>query len=119
MDQQQTLVNMNYPVTKTLTWSSQRCGSVIFTIEVGNVVLTKNYSGPEAFAKFLMDFPEGRHTFSPEDFPREAPQLRSMGIRFIKVQYRFSGHESVVNQARPAMDQPTAVPQNIARCTAR
>ena len=110
---------MNYPVSKTLTWSSQRCGSVVFVIEVGNLVLTKSYSGPESFAKFLMDFPGGQHTFAPADFPKEAAQLKALGIRYIKVQYRFSGHESVINQARPSMDQPTAIPQSIARCTAR
>jgi type VI secretion system protein ImpL len=119
MDQQQSFVNMNYPVTKTLTWSPQRCGSVVFSIEVGNVVLTKNYSGPEALARFFMDFPGGQHTFSPDDFPGQAPMLRNMGIRYIKVQYRFSGQDAVVNQARPSMNQPTTVPQTIVRCLAQ
>jgi type VI secretion system protein ImpL len=119
MDGQQTLANMNYPVSKTMTWSSQRCGSVLFTIEVGNLVLTKSYSGPESFAKFIMDFPNGLHRFSPDDFPAQAAQLRALNVKYIKVQYRFSGQEAVVNQAKPTMDQPTAIPQSIARCAAQ
>jgi type VI secretion system protein ImpL len=119
MDQQQSVVNMNYPVSKVVTWSSQKCAGVLFSIEVGNLTLTKNYSGPESFAKFLMDFPGGRHTFYPDEFPKEAPLLKNMGIRFIKVQYRFSGQQAVINQARPTMSQPTTVPQTITRCTAR
>ena len=119
MDQQQSLVNMNYPVSKTLTWSNARCGGVIFSIEVGNITLTKNYAGPEAFAKFLLDFPGGQHTFSPEDFPKERAALRGLGIKYIKVQYRFSGQQAVINQAKPSMSQPTTVPLKIARCTAQ
>jgi type VI secretion system protein ImpL len=118
MDSQQVLVNMNYPVSKSLVWSSQRCGGVTFAIEVGNLVLTKTYSGPEAFAKFLMEFRNGTRTFSPSDFPKEAAFLNKMGIRYIRVQYRFSGHDAVINQAKPAMSQPTAVPTTIVRCTA-
>ncbi len=116
MDSQQSIVNMNYPVSKVLTWSSQRCGGVIFSIEVGNLSLTKTYSGPEAFAKFLMEFGSGTRTFSPGDFPKEASLLRGMGIRYIKVQYRFSGHQAVINQAKPTMSQPTAVPDRIVKC---
>lgn len=119
MDGQQALVNKNYPISRIMTWSSQRCGSVQFAIEVGNLVLTRSYTGPEAFAKFFKDFPGGSHTFSPNDFPREAAQLRSLGIRYIGVHYQFSGHEAVINQASPAMDQPTTVPQTIARCMAQ
>jgi len=119
MDSQQSVVNMNYPVSKVLTWSSQRCGGVIFSIEVGNLSLMKSYSGPEAFAKFLMEFGSGTRTFSPDEFPKEAAQLKGMGIRYIKVQYRFSGEQAVINQAKPSMSQPTTVPLKIVRCTAQ
>jgi hypothetical protein len=39
-----------------------------------------------------------------------------MGIRYIKVQSRFSGHQAVINQAKPTMSQPTAVPDRIVKC---
>lgn len=119
MDGQQVLVNMNFPVTKTLVWSGIRCGGVTFSIEVGNLVLTKTYTGPDAFAKFLMEFQGGTRTFTPADFPREASHLTSLGIRYIKVQYRFSGHQAVIAQARPVMDQPKALPATIVRCRLR
>jgi len=119
MDAQQSVVNMNYPVSKVLTWSGQRCGGVIFSIEVGNLSLVRTYSGPESFAKFLMEFPGGQHTFYPDDFPKEAPLLKNMGIRYIKVQYRFSGQQAVIDQAKPSMNQPTAVPPMITRCRAQ
>lgn len=116
MDQQQSLVNMNYPVSKVFTWSSQRCGGVMLSIEVGNLVLTKSYNGPGAFAQFLMDFPNGQHVFYPQDFPKEEPLIKNMGIKYIKVQYRFSGEQAVINQAKPSMNQPSSVPLKIAKC---
>ena len=116
--QVQSLVNMNYPVSKVFTWSAQ-CNGVVFTIEVGNLVLTRLYTGPEAFAKFLMDFGNGQHTFYPVDFPQQSSALRAMGIQYIRVQYRFSGHESIINQAKPALAQPTQVPLTIVKCIAQ
>ncbi|MEN6475680.1 MAG: type VI secretion protein IcmF/TssM N-terminal domain-containing protein [Syntrophaceae bacterium] len=113
----QSLANMNFPVSKVFTWSPQ-CSGVVFTIEVGNVVLTRMYTGPEAFAKFLMDFPGGRHTFTPADFPQQAGALRALGITYIKAQYRFSGHQAIINQAKPSLSQPTQLPVTIVRCTA-
>lgn len=114
----QSLVNMNYPISKVFTWSPQ-CSGIIFTIEVGNVALTKMYTGPEAFAKFLMDFPGGRHTFTPDDFPQQASALRALGITYIKVQYRFSGQQAIINQAKPTLSQPTQLPIKIVTCTAQ
>lgn len=116
MDSQQVFVNMNYPATKTLMWSPQRCAGVTFSIEVGNLVLTKTYTGQDAFAKFLLEFKGGARTFTPQDFPREENALKSMGIRYIKVQYRFSGHQAVISQAKPVMGQPSTLPVTIARC---
>jgi len=114
----QSLVNMNFPVSKVFTWSPQ-CSGIVFTIEVGNAVLTRMYTGPEAFAKFFMDFPGGKHTFTPADFPQQAGVLKSLGINYIKVQYRFSGHQAIINQAKPSLSQPTQLPVTIVRCSAR
>jgi type VI secretion system protein ImpL len=121
-DQLQTLVNMNYPVRKAFTWSSQRCTGVTFTIDVGGITLTKNYSGPDAFVSFLKDFPGGSRTFSASEFPGKSASLRAMGIRFIKVHYRFSGHEAVLKakakeaQAQAEATAPGALPARIASC---
>jgi type VI secretion system protein ImpL len=121
-DQIQTLVNMNYPVRKAFTYSPQRCTGVTFSIDVGNVTLTRNYSGPDAFVTFLKSFPGGTRTFSASEFPGQKSALRSMGISFIKVHYRFSGHESVLKaKAKEAEVQaqaaaPGALPVRITKC---
>jgi type VI secretion system protein ImpL len=123
-DQQQSLVNMNYPVRKAFTWSSQRCTGVTFAIDVGSMTLTRNYSGPDAFVTFLKDFPGGSRTFSAAEFPGKRAMLRAMGISFIKVHYRFSGHEAVLKaKAKEAETQaqaaaPGSLPARISTCWA-
>jgi type VI secretion system protein ImpL len=49
------LINLNYPVRKTFNWSPQNCGDVIFNIKVGNIILTKKYTGYLAFPKFIKE----------------------------------------------------------------
>src|SRR3989304_5569330 len=60
----QSLVNFNYPITKTFTWSPAICSDVMLKIEVGNISLERHYPGPQGFIDFLRDFPRGRHTFT-------------------------------------------------------
>ncbi len=107
------LSNLNYPVRKVFEWIPGSCGDVVFSIEVGNLVLTKRYSGSLAFARFLEDFKSGQHTFSPDDFPREKASLRSMKIQYIKVQYRIVGSTPVLNLLASG---PGNVPETIAPC---
>lgn len=95
-DATQNLTNLHYPVKKVFQWSSKECGDVVFTIEVGNLMLTKKYSGSLGFAIFLNDFKTGQHTFYPGDFPNEKAFLQSMGIKYIKAKYRFEGHEGII-----------------------
>ncbi len=109
----QSLINLNYPVSKTFTWSPETCGEVIFQIEVGDIVLTKRYTGNQGFPEFLQDFPGGRRTFSPSEFPNEKAALDRMGIKFIKVNYQFSGEQQVLGQVRAL---PGQAPRNIVRC---
>jgi type VI secretion system protein ImpL len=123
-DQLQSLVNMNYPVRKAFTWSSQRCTGVTFAIDVGSITLTRSYSGPDAFVAFLKDFPGGSRTFRASEFPGKKASLRAMGISFIKVHYRFSGHETVLKakakeaQAQAQAEAPGTLPAIISTCWA-
>jgi type VI secretion system protein ImpL len=87
-----TIENLNYPVRKTVNYSPQMCGTTVLTIEVGNTTLTRQYEGNLGFSKFLSEFPSGQHTFVPGDFPGQAASLKRMGIRYIKVNYRFDGN---------------------------
>jgi type VI secretion system protein ImpL len=108
-----TLVNLNYPVSKTLSWSPQDCGDVTFQIEVGKLVLTKKYSGYQGFPKFLKDFAKGQRTFYPGDFPGEEAALRRLGVKSITAKYRFKGHKPVLRLLGTA---PRSVPRSIVTC---
>lgn len=112
----QVLVNNNYPVGKTFTWSPESCGDVIFQIEVGDVTLTRHYSGAEAFPDFLRDMRGGRRTFSVREFPGERAALERMGITSMTVNYRFIGSGSVLRRTAAITGH---APRNIAQCWAR
>jgi type VI secretion system protein ImpL len=105
--------NLNYPVRKVFEWIPGNCGDVVFSIEVGNLVLTKRYSGSLAFARFLKDFKSGQHRFYPDDFPNQRASLKSMGIRYIKVQYRIKGSTPVLKLLASG---PENVPGTIISC---
>jgi type VI secretion system protein ImpL len=107
------LINLHYPIRKTLNWSPGNCNEVVFKIEVGNLVLTKKYTGYYAFPKFLKDFPKGTHVFYPGDFPEQRTKLRRIGIKHIKVKYKFKGDRPVVNLLKNA---PGKLPQEIVKC---
>lgn len=107
------LENLNYPVAKTFDWAPNTCGDVTFQILVGNLVLTKTYTGHLAFAKFLHDFKTGQHTFSRDEFPSEEAALRRMGIQYIKAKYQFQGQDGILSLLYSA---PGAPPRKIASC---
>ena len=107
------LTNLNYPARKVFIWSPTTCGKVIFTIEVGDLVLTKEYEGSLGFARFLTDFDAGRRVFTAKDFPDKAAALKRMGITQIRVQYRFDGHKPVSNLFTQG---PGKAPEKIATC---
>jgi type VI secretion system protein ImpL len=112
-DGSKTLVNLNYPVSKTFDWSPQDCGDVMFEIEVGKLVLTKRYVGAQAFPQFLNDFKDGQRTFYPGDFPKEEAALKRLGIKSIKAKYRFKGHNAVLKLLGMA---PGRAPRSIVTC---
>ena len=111
--QSQKLINLNYPVRKTFNWSPETCNDVIFEIEVGDLVLTKKYTGYRAFPRFLKDFGDGQRTFYRKEFPKEAAALKRLGIKHIKVKYQFRGHGPV---AKLVAASPGRAPRNIAKC---
>jgi type VI secretion system protein ImpL len=112
----QTLLNRNYPIRKTINWSPQNCGDVLFEIEVGNLILKRKYQGFRAFAKFLKDFSKGRRTFYPADFPDQAGALKRLGIKHIIVQYEIKGSRAAIDALQAATGK---VPRNIAQCWAQ
>jgi type VI secretion system protein ImpL len=111
----QSLVNLNYPISKTFTWASDTCSDVQLQIDVGKLTLKKRYTGEQAFPEFLQDFRGGNRTFLPNEFPAESDALARLGIKFIRVNYQFGGDQPVVGQARAL---PGESPRSIATCWA-
>lgn len=112
-DQRTRLENFNYPVAKSFAWSPQECGDVTFQISVGNLMLTKTFTGYNAFAKFLHAFKNGSHTFRRSDFPSEAAALRRFGIKYVKAKYQFQGHRPALAELYSAPGRP---PRKIVAC---
>jgi len=107
------LINLNYPIRKTFKWSPQNCGDVSFKIKVGDLILTKKYTGHLAFAKFLRDFEKGSRTFYSREFPNEEADLKRMGIQYIRAKYNLQGHKPVIGLFRAG---PGRVPEEIVAC---
>jgi hypothetical protein len=92
---------------------------VFFTIEVGDVVLTRVYDGELGFPKFLRDLHGGERTFTLDDRTLSARRtdLERMGIKHITVRYRMSGQGPVIAQLTPKPQAPLVqIPNRIARC---
>jgi type VI secretion system protein ImpL len=109
----QSLVNFNYPVSKSFQWSPDTCGDVLLQIEVGDVILKKKYTGYQAFPEFLKDFKGGIRTFFAKEFPEEKAALDRLGIQYIRLKYEFSGDQPVVGKF---VALPKEAPRNIVKC---
>lgn len=112
-DNAQSLHNYHFPVSKKFNWSPENCGAVIFKIDIEDIVLTKKYGGPYAFPDFLQDFSGGDRTFYPGEFPEQAKSLKRLGIKYIKVNYKFRGAIAVLNDFKSL---PEHIPGRIGLC---
>ena len=108
----QSLVNLQFRRSKTFDWSPDSCEDVVLRIEVGGLTLIKKYGGYLGFPNFLHDFKGGKRTFFSREFPQHESALRKLGIKYINVEYRFSGHEPVLKLRRI----PKEIPGNIVTC---
>jgi type VI secretion system protein ImpL len=113
----ESLINLHHRVSKIFNWSPETCGDVILKIDVGDISLIKQYEGSQAFPNFLLDFPGGQRSFYPHEFPEEQEYLESLGIKFIKVNYDFSGHYQDVLEL--FKHRPEEVQRSIAWCWGR
>ena len=110
----QVIDNLNYPVSKTFVWSPDSCSDVLFQVDMGEVILTKKYPGPQGFPDFLKDFPGGRRTFLPQQFPMEKQALERMGIGYIRANYQLSGGRDIPSGRSKSL--PGQIPLKIAEC---
>ena len=107
------LDNYQFPVSRTFRWSPGTCGDVVFSIEVGDLTLAKTYRGPQAFVDFLDEFRTGRRTFYPKEFPAKRRDLGDLGIRYIRVNYKFRGAGAVLKKFRFS---PGEIVRSISHC---
>ncbi len=92
----QMLENLNYPKTQAFNWTPETCSDVVLRIYVGNTVLTRQYTGAQAFVVFLRDFPGGRRVFNAGDFPDQRSELKKAGVKYIAVNYMISGQQPIL-----------------------
>ncbi len=107
------LNNFQFPIMKKFRWVPGTCGDVLFEIKVGNLTLSKQYRGSQGFPEFLNNFKTGQHLFYPNDFPQDRDALQRMGIKYIKVNYRFTGNRPVLKLLRASSG---TVPSRIGQC---
>jgi type VI secretion system protein ImpL len=110
------LVNRQYPIEAKFNWAPAACGDVLLQIMLGDIALTKRYTGYCAFGKFLRDFRGGRKVFTVRDFPEYAPAFHRMAVREIEVVYRFqpSQVEPILRLLKSAPGRP---PTTIIACS--
>jgi type VI secretion system protein ImpL len=107
------LDNFQFPIRKNFTWAPETCGDVLLEIDVSDLVLTKMYRGSQAFPAFLSDFRTGKKNFYPKDFPDQRTSLERLGIKYITVNYEFTGNQAVLQLLGAT---PAAVPARIVKC---
>jgi type VI secretion system protein ImpL len=109
----QVIENLNFPVKKNIAWSPDTCGEVVFQIEIGDLVLTRKYQN---LPEFIQDFPGGKHTFHAQDFTREKAALNRMNVKFIRVNYQFSGTHDILKMGGGGASSLGQIPKVITSC---
>ena len=89
------LVNLNYPIRKKMSWRPKQCEEVTLQIEIGSLILKKKYEGELAFAHFAKDFENGTHFFTPKDFEDKKKQMVRLRIKKIKVNFNIKGGKAL------------------------
>jgi type VI secretion system protein ImpL len=95
---QTVMSNYNFPVQKTFTWSPSTCGNTTLKVQFQGFAVTRTFPGPYGFAQFLKDFYDGRHEFTPQDFPEAQQQMSALSIKHFIVSYSFEGQQAVLDQ---------------------
>lgn len=107
------LRNYNYPMSTTFHWSPDNFGDVTLFILIGELMLKKNYEGSLGFAKFLSDFRDGSRIFKAEEFTKEEKNLNENGITWLKISYKITGGNPVIQLLRKP---PLQIPMEIVSC---
>lgn len=104
------LENRQYPIEKKFIYSSAQSGDVTLSIMLGDITLTRKYTGYGAFGKFLKDFKRGRQVFTVADFPEYRHEFNRLGVRTIEVSYQFQSGQiaPIIRQLNTTPGRPPA-----------
>ncbi len=90
------LENDNFPRELTIDWSEGQCSDVTLKIGFPGLELTKKWTGSYGFAHFLKQFATGSYRFTAADFSSDGGYLKSHGIDYVDIIYRFTGATDVL-----------------------
>lgn len=110
------LENRQYPIEKKFNWAPSKNGDVTLQIMLGDIFLTRKYTGYCAFGRFLRDFENGKRTFTVKDFPEYRNEFERLGVRAIEVTYQFQAGQiaPIIRQFNTAPGRP---PSTIISCS--
>ncbi len=91
LEKVQKLENYNYPSSAQFKWEPGKCNDTTLTINFTNITLTKTYSGPMGFPKFLSDFRYNSKKYRASDFAQSGDELAVLGIEDIRVNFKITG----------------------------
>jgi len=94
-DQRWMLNSMNFSEQALFRWRPGHCSRVTLMINFPGFDLTYDYFGGAAWPDFLADISGGQHRYLAGDFPEEAAQLDSLGIKYILVRYQAGSQDTV------------------------
>ncbi|WP_232353159.1 type VI secretion system protein [Hafnia alvei] len=90
-----TLKSMNFSEQAAFRWHPGHCSRVSLQINFPGFNLQYDYIGDSAWPDFLSDFAEGQHGYYADEFPTDAEQLATLGIKTIMVNYQAGPQSNV------------------------
>jgi type VI secretion system protein ImpL len=94
-EQQWKLNSMNFSEQAPFRWRAGHCSRASLVINFPGFDLTYEYFGDAAWPDFLEDFANGQHSFKADDFPDDAAQLASLGIKEVMVRYQAGAQNRI------------------------
>lgn len=111
------LENRQYPIEKNFSWSPSTSGDVTLQIMLGDITLTRKYTGYCAFGRFLREFKNGKRVFTVHDFNDYRHEFNRLGVNQITVFYHFQTGQMapIVRMLNTTPGRPPAVIISCAR----
>jgi type VI secretion system protein ImpL len=105
------LENRQYPIEKNFSWSPSTSGDVTLQIMLGDITLTRKYTGYNAFGRFLREFKNGKRVFTVHDFKNYRHEFNRLGVNQIIVYYQLQARQvaPIVRMLNTTPGRPPAV----------